>query len=473
MRPYKTILFIVAVYTMMGLIGYALPTEGVSIGSTTFEFPSPREVMEGEEERTIQPLKDMDQVFFGMDAIKREIEAAQASEYEKLRRKVLAHKFAPSYPQDSVEWIFPLFEALEMAKEKKVRIIHYGDSQIEEDRMSNYLRTALQDTFGGYGVGLLPAIQTIPTSSFGQKCSGVLPRYLVYGTQDMRMEERNYGPLGQTAMLTDTATFSFYRLNYSKTRANTKYFNKITILLDEVEGEVSATLSTKGRSETKKLNSHNGLITFNLPDSSTRASIFMKGKALVHGFMVDGDEAGVQFDNAAMRGCSGTIFTSINRESLRDYYTQNSVPMIIMQFGGNRVPYTKSDKAIATYCEQLTRQIEYLRQVSPESIILFIGPSDMSTNINGQMETYPHLPKLINALRNMCLANNVAYWDLYKSMGGKNSMTNWVNMNPPLAGSDHIHFTYAGSNRASEMLWEGLMEAYKLYKLRVENYSLR
>ena len=100
MRPYKTILFIVAVYTMMGLIGYALPTEGVSIGSTTFEFPSPRDVMEGEEERTIQPLTDMDQVFFGMDAIKREIEAAQASEYEKLRRKVLAHKFAPSYPQE-------------------------------------------------------------------------------------------------------------------------------------------------------------------------------------------------------------------------------------------------------------------------------------------------------------------------------------------------------------------------------------
>jgi hypothetical protein len=47
-------------------------------------------------------------------------------------------------------------------------------------------------------------------------------------------------------------------------------------------------------------------------------------------------------------------------------------------------------------------------------------------------------------------------------------MTNWVNSNPPLAGSDHIHFTYAGSNRASEMLWEGLMKAYELYKKRNE-----
>ena len=468
MKAYKIILFITAVFTMMGLIGYAIPTDGVTIGSVNMTFPSPQEVMQSSVEYTDQHLVDIDQVFFGKEAIQRKIKEEQASEYIKARRKALSHKYSPSYPNDSIEWIFPLFEALEKASEHKVRVIHYGDSQIEEDRMSNYLRTAMQDTFGGYGVGLVPAIQTIPTSSFGQKCSTLLTRYLVYGTQDMRMEDRNYGPLGQTALLTDTATFSFYRLNYSKTRPNTKYFNKITILLDEVKHPTTATLTTKNSSITKTANLGDNTITFNLPDSSTRATIFMNGEALIHGFMVDGGSTGVQFDNAAMRGCSGTIFTNINSESLRNYYTQNIVPLIIMQFGGNRVPYTKTDKAITSYCEQLTRQIKYLRTISPQSKILFIGPSDMSTNINGTMQTYPHLPKLIDSLREMCLLNDVAYWDLYSAMGGLNSMTNWVNSNPPLAGSDHIHFTYAGSNRASEMLWEGLMKAYELYEMRNE-----
>lgn len=469
MKAYKTILFITAIFTMMGLIGYAIPADGVTVGSVNMTFPSPQEVMQGQVEYSDKPLVDMDQVFFGKEAILRQIEEAQASEYIKMRRKTLSHKYSPTYPNDSIEWIFPLFEALENAHEHKVRIIHYGDSQIEEDRMSNYLRSAVQDTFGGYGVGLLPAVQTIPTSSFGQKCSASLTRYLVYGTQDMRMEERNYGPLGQTALLTDTATFSFYRLNYSKTRPNTKYFNKITIILDEIKRPTTATLTTKGSKMTKTANVGDHSITFNLPDSSIRASIFMNGEALIHGFMVDGGETGVQLDNGAMRGCSGTIFTSINSESLRNYYTQNSVPLIIMQFGGNRVPYTKTDKAIASYCEQLTRQINYLRRISPNSKILFIGPSDMSTNINGTMQTYPHLPKLIDSLRQMCINNDVAYWDLYGAMGGENSMTNWVNSNPPLAGSDHIHFTYAGSNRASEMLWEGLMKAYELYKMSTVN----
>ena len=466
MKPYKTILFIIIVFSMMGLLGYAIPTDGVTVGSVNMTFPSPQEVMKGSVEYTNKPFVDIDQVFFGMEAIQRQIEEEQTSAYIKARRKALSHKYSPTYPNDSIEWIFSLFEALEKASEQKVRIIHYGDSQIEEDRMSNYLRTAMQDTFGGYGVGLIPAIQSVPTSSFGQKCSKSLKRYLVYGTQDMRMEERNYGPLGQTAQLTDTATFSFYRLNYSKTRPNTKYFNKITILLDQVKRPTNATLIIKGVKTTKTANVGDRSITFNLPDSSTRASIFMSGEALIHGFMVDGGSTGVQFDNAAMRGCSGTVFTSINSESLKNYYTQNNVPLIIMQFGGNRVPYTKTDKAIASYCEQLTRQIEYLRRISPQSKILFIGPSDMSTNINGSMQTYPHLEKLINSLRQMCLNNDVAYWDLYGAMGGENSMTKWVNSNPPLAGSDHIHFTYAGSNRASEMLWEGIMQAYELYKTK-------
>ena len=82
------------------------------------------------------------------------------------------------------------------------------------------------------------------------------------------------------------------------------------------------------------------------------------------------------------------------------------------------------------------------------------------------MQTYPHLPKLIDSLREMCLNNDVAYWDLYSAMGGYNSMVNWVNSNPPLAGSDYIHFTYTGSNHASELLCLGLMKAYELYEIK-------
>ena len=455
MKPYKIILFIIAVFSLMASIGYLIPTEGISIGTINITFPSPKEIMQNRKNNTYKPLVDINTFFFGKETILKQIKKEQLSEYTKKKRNVLSYKYSPSYPNNNVEWIFPVFEALENAKSQKIRIIHYGDSQIEGDRMSNYLRTVLQKKFGGYGVGLIPAIQTIPSASIGQKCTKNLTRYLVYGSKNMRMSNQNYGPLGQTTQLLSSATFSFYNPNYNRTPENTKHFNKITILLDDIKDEVTATLIIDDEQPLEPAQIGEYSITFYLPDSTTKAEIQINGQTLIHGFMLDGSNIGIQLDNAPMRGCSGTIFTSINAKSLNCYYKVNTIPLIILQFGGNSVPYTKSNKAITTYTKQL-----------PLSKILFIGPSDMSTNINGTMQTYPHLPKLIDSLREMCLNNDVAYWDLYSAMGGYNSMVNWVNSNPPLAGSDYIHFTYTGSNHASELLCLGLMKAYELYEIK-------
>ena len=59
MKAYKTILFITAVFTMMGVIGYAIPTDGVAVGSMNITFPSPREVMQASVEYTDIPLVDI------------------------------------------------------------------------------------------------------------------------------------------------------------------------------------------------------------------------------------------------------------------------------------------------------------------------------------------------------------------------------------------------------------------------------
>ncbi len=473
MKPYKIILFITSIFTLLGVIGYLIPSTGFNIGKTNIEFPSPQKVMQGNIEYSDKELVDIDQIFFGKEALlkllKKELEKEIESKYKKVRRDILVHNLSLSYPNDSIEWIFSVFDALENAKKQKVRIIHYGDSQIESDRMSNWLRASLQKKFGGYGVGLIPAIQTIPAASIGQKCSTKLARYTAYGSKNMHMETRNYGPLGQTAKLnSSTTTFTFYNPNYKGTLENTKYFDRITILLDEIESEINAILSIEDEETIEDAIVKNNSITFNLPDSTSKVSITIQGKALIHGFMLDGSNIGIQLDNAPMRGCSGTIFSSINTKSLEYYYKENNIALIILQFGGNSVPFTKSNKAINTYCKQLARQIDYFQNLSPLSKILFIGPSDMSTNIDGKMQTYPHLPKFINALKTMCLSKNVAYWDLYAAMGGKNSMVEWVNTRPQLAGSDYIHFTNIGADYASKMLWKDLMEGYKLYEMKNE-----
>ena len=60
------------------------------------------------------------------------------------------------------------YQALDSTKMHPVRVVHYGDSQLEEDRMTMTLRRALQGRYGGKGVGLLPLHQTIPMRTVSQ-----------------------------------------------------------------------------------------------------------------------------------------------------------------------------------------------------------------------------------------------------------------------------------------------------------------
>lgn len=462
MKTTGIIIFMFSIFFMMGIIGYAIPDNGLKIGNITVEFPTIDEIVRPE-----QPEFDNTRAFVDAENMRQFIAASKLSEKMQRQREVLKHKYAIDYPKDSIEWIFAVFEALEKAEYKKVRILHYGDSQIEVDRITSELRDRMQNLFGGYGVGLVPAIQTVPTTAIGQSCDKELTRYLVFGPQDMRMPEdmnQNYGIMGQAALVNGSATFSFRALNMKQTKNRTKKAGNITLLTDMIDEDLTVTVSYDNATGQQVVNAGTKRITFQLPDSTSNLSVTITGNCLLHGFLLDGNGPGVQYDNAAMRGCSGTIFTSISAVSMQSYLSHYSVPLIIMQYGGNVVPYIKTDKQIENYCNGLKRQIDYIKRISPESHILFIGPSDMSTNIGGKMVSYPKLKELVNALKTMCLDNNVAYWNMYKAMGGENSMAKWVSANPPLAGADYVHFTLAGANQTADMLFDAIETAYGYYK---------
>jgi lysophospholipase L1-like esterase len=177
-------------------------------------------------------------------------------------------------------------------------------------------------------------------------------------------------------------------------------------------------------------------------------------------------EAGVSVDNVPMRGCSGTIFTMLSAAQLSDYYNNENVRLIILQYGGNSVPFTRTDKQISEFCEDISRQITYLQEQAPGARILFIGPSDMSTSIQGKMQTYKHLPAFVDSLRVTAGRAGAAYWDMYAAMGGQGSMVQWVRQSPPLANEDYIHFTRKGAARIGGMMYETLMLYYDYYRLK-------
>lgn len=443
------------------MISCLYPPEGITIGSITIRFPSIESVLVGNKQPEPEPELKVKQ------------DSLQLQHLENLKDTLREYKIALTeqqghiyLPDDDVTFFDDMFAKMQHARKNKqiVRILHYGDSQIEMDRLSANLRTFFQSEFGGGGPGLLPAVQTIPSAAVSQYADGNFTLYTSYG--DGKRANGNYGLMARCYRLAGNGIFSARASTRRDVDERVKHFSTVTLLYNNRESIFQATLTDRhGTCRQDTAVADRGIHTchWHLDSATSSLQIAMQGSADIYGIMLD-DGYGVSVDNIPMRGSSGTQFTLIRDTLLRTCYRQINTGLIILQFGGNSVPIVTTPKSLRTYCDHIAREIQYLTRCCPQAPILFIGPSDMSTRCDGLMKTYPMLPQLTDSLRATVLRNHAAYWDLFDVMGGENSMIAWVQHG--LAGPDYIHFTPAGANRVGNALVKNFAELYEFYCTR-------
>lgn len=458
MKPRHIAYIIWIIIALLGVVCWMVPEDGFSIGKYTLRWPTLAEALdltnEGMMELTSEGMMELtsDSLLAAIDTTALIPTDSVIQQDTFVVKDSVPKKPQPIIPEvnvvntDSRAYMAAFYAALDSASTQPVRVVHYGDSQIEEDRITNVLRERWQKQYGGGGVGLLPLHQTIPTRTIRQWLSinGAVQtaqqgpkRYLVYGLRSMRLADSDdYGVMGQVAVMDSTLVEGSEDIVMNiepidKKRKPHNYFNRVRLLTSLPDSLLV------------------------LPDSTTHYQLHLQGKKNVYGVSLE-TPTGVIVDNIPMRGCSGNIFTKIDSTQLSDFYRETNTRLIILQFGGNMIPQTENPSTISGYVRStLRQQIRYIRACAPQAAILFIGPSDMSTRIDGEMTTYPLVPYMDKLLKKMAEEEQIAYWSMYDAMGGKNSMVHWVEVG--LAGSDYVHFTRAGANKVGKILYEWLM----------------
>ena len=450
MRPRHIVLFIVCCFVLLGAIvvvgdwcrpmlgGVRCPHLELSAISGQQSAVSDQQ----SEEQTMVPLELADSTSL-------ELEVRSETAVSSQQSAVSSQQSDISNQQSAFD---NFIAGLQEAGEKQVRVVHYGDSQIEEDRITSTLRTYLQNEYGGLGPGLLPLVQTIPTRTVvqylqidGQRVTAREgpKRYFVYGPKNQQRDSSNhYGIMGQVAVLDSLCdSVTMHIEPYGKlTSAN--YFSQL---------RVWATRDILVDSSRR----HQGA----LRDTLTRLNIDISGIGEVYGVSLE-SATGVIVDNIPMRGGSGNVFTKMNRKELTDFYAETNTRLIILQFGGNVMPWANTEERVRGYAYSMRKQIRFLRECAPNASILFIGPSDMLTVVDGEKMSYPTIAYMDQQLARISAAEGIAYWSLFKAMGGEGSMQVWQEKG--LASSDGVHFYRSGANRAGELLWKWL-------KLKIAN----
>ncbi|KAB2846995.1 MAG: hypothetical protein F9K45_00675, partial [Melioribacteraceae bacterium] len=115
------------------------------------------------------------------------------------------------------------------------------------------------------------------------------------------------------------------------------------------------------------------------------------------------------------------------------------------------------------YEREMINVINKLKEAFPNTSILMLSVHDKSMKRGTQFTTDPSILKLLKTQIDIAKATDIAFWNLFEAMGGKDSVPNWVNSNPPLAFKDYIHFNDQGAKKVADLLSDALLEAYDKY----------
>lgn len=522
MKPSKILLFFALVFLGLYLIMLLFPQKGISIGKDiSLTFVTPQEFFFETEQKQIDSslLSIMDA---DIDLEEDDVDSLQISQnqYSSLDSAVVDDKvvyFEPhrisidsirqplELPPSGIECLENFFAALCSKDEitKGIHILHYGDSQIETDRMTSYIRTKLQKQFGGIGPGLLAArppydYPTPMRAEFSESWN----RYVIFPHKDTLVPHNKYGALaafctfgplklpkkqvvkdtldsldvdfGMKEMLTlpQEEVRTVYKgdvkfTNSSVSSSSTRQFSKVRLFYGNTDKNFKTDISIDGNpifsDSISKCETYT-VKTFHLPSIPSKDISFSfasEQSPEFYAFSFEGN-SGVNVDNIPLRGCSGTIFTQMSSAFLAQMYKDLNAKLLILQFGGNAVPSLSADR-VSYFSKLFESQLRLLRKTFPNMSIIVIGPADMSVKDKDTYVTYESLEPLVDALRNSAFKYNCAFWDMYTAMGGQNSMPQWVFHEPALAEKDFIHLTPRGANIMAQMFYSSLMSKFNQY----------
>lgn len=495
-RPHITLLTLLSVFTVLLFLSFVfyvtLPSdkENIKLFGITFTFPKPGAIFSIPEPyaditNIIQANASLSIDSVVSDTTKKILPAevfdtvrANVADLNKTIRKL-------EFPKGQKDLLFKVFSEMDSAqiKGKVMRVVHYGDSQIEGDRMTSFLRNRLQSKFGGSGVGLVPARQVYDFRfSVFHDASENWNRYTLYGTRDTLIKHNRYGVLASFCNFTppDAAKKSAVEparkawisvKNSPYSYVNTKKFSQCRLFYGHNEAPFKASLfigNELSDSGTYPTSTSLKQIrwTFHEPIDNLKLEIEATTGPEIYALAFDGS-SGIAVDNVAMRGCAGLVFTKMDPLLFKKMVEELNIKLMILQFGGNVVPEIRQNYDF--YERWFYAQLNFIKTYAPQVEIIVIGVADMSMKKGDRYVSYPNIELVRDAMKKATHRAHAIYWDMYEAMGGKNSMPSWVFAQPPLAGKDFVHFNPNGAKIMANMFYNALMHEYARYVEHLKN----
>ena len=346
------------------------------------------------------------------------------------------------------------YDAVRNAGNKKIRIAHFGDSEIEGDLITAELRKKLQSKYGGEGVGYLSitsqdiTFRTTTKQSFSDN-------WKTYSVLDGGGDKVSPGISGYVAVPQGVSWVKYQATGFNNT---SRYFTTVRVFYSNSDGSSIKYSFDGSKEQTASLLPGKSVqeLILKAPGKANSIKIITTkaNQANFYGVSLEGGD-GVYADNFPWRGNTGVGFRDIDKSVMKDFNKYLNYKLLVLSFGGNMVGNNSTD--FSWYENQMVKIINNLKQEFPQTSILLVSVGDKSIKRGSRFITDPTISALLDVQKSIVQKTGIAFWNLFNSMGGKNSMGTWVDANPPLAFKDYTHYTLPGADKIGDMLSEALI----------------
>jgi lysophospholipase L1-like esterase len=339
-----------------------------------------------------------------------------------------------------------------------VRVLHFGDSLIASDKITDRVRLRMQERFGSAGRGFL-MIRKFNRFQRGNRTGDGTGGWLLDVITQGVLQDRFFGYTGASF----TAQTARERTVFSPL-AGSRYVE--VYFLEEPQGgavEVSAGDVPLGVVDTRgsKLKRRARVQRFELPDGAESVRLqATRAGARVFGVVLEADVPGVVYESIGLPGATSEVWLRPAQEDFGRMLAARRPALVVHMVGGNDALMLSKRRSTVDEVEtSMHAFFDRVEEAVPEADCLVVSPLEsVRAKADGRMTPKPEVLDIIDIQRAVAKERGCGFWSLYESMGGEGSLAKWVAADLMLG--DLIHPRSRGSDLLGEMMAEAIMRAY-------------
>lgn len=362
-------------------------------------------------------------------------------------------------------------EQLASGKRKRVRVLHFGDSVILNERVARDIRAGLMRDFGDGGRGQIMLHHDGGVVLHGhQNLTQHRFQFLTVPYRHFNHREPKWLPdVGFTSW-----TYRAVRpgqFGEQKAPPYSRPFSEVTLIVRPVRGaaESGESLRVLNYERGGELTSD----TFELrPNSCTVHTMqFFPTRHLAVGFgdsrsaLIDAvlleTDTGVSYSTFMHKGKHMAWMTAVTPETFECGYRAVAPDLVIFQYGINEsasIDWKSYGFTTEDYVRQMREFFGRLRAAVPEVSILLIGPYERLKKSGNTWVSYPAMEEVRRLQRAIAAELNLAFFDSFGFFGGEGQMRRMTREG--LSYGDYSHLNDKGSAILGNEIFKRICEGY-------------